>query len=98
MLDAEGLIFGIKQSVDFEQKSIELSSGDVLLLYTDGIIEAEDHNGEFFGMERLGNLIQEGSHLHPQELIDNVMDQVRIFTGLRHFNDDITLVIMKVID
>jgi Na+/proline symporter/serine phosphatase RsbU (regulator of sigma subunit) len=98
LLDAEGLIFGIKQEVVFEQKSTKLEPGDTLLLYTDGIIEAEDSSGEFFGIERLGKLIEECDHMPPQDLIDRIMDQVRIFTGLRHFNDDITLVVMKVIE
>ncbi|MDB4470660.1 SpoIIE family protein phosphatase [Deltaproteobacteria bacterium] len=97
LLDAEGLIFGIRQSVDFEQKSAELEAGDILLLYTDGIIEAEDNNNEFFGVERLGKLLQECDDLSPQEIIDRIMGQVRIFTGLRHFVDDITLVVMKVL-
>lgn len=97
LLDAEGLIFGIRQNVDFEQKSVELEAGDILLLYTDGIIEAEDNNNEFFGVERLGKLLQECGDHSPQEIIDRIMGQVRIFTGLRHFQDDITLVVMKVL-
>jgi len=48
------LIFGIKENIIFEQKVIRLESGDVLLLYTDGIIEAENTDIEFFGTERLG--------------------------------------------
>jgi len=67
------------------------------LLYTDGIIEAEDIGGEFFGVERLANLLQESEELTPQEIIDRIMNQVRIFTGLRHFRDDITLVVMKLL-
>jgi serine phosphatase RsbU (regulator of sigma subunit) len=94
-LDAEGLIFGIKQNVNFEQKIAHLAPGDLLLLYTDGIIEAEDNQGEFFGLERLGNLLQESGDLSPQEIIDSILNQVRIFTGMRHFNDDITLVVVK---
>ncbi len=97
LLDAEGLIFGIKPEVDFEQKTTHMEAGDILLLYTDGIIEAEDNRGEFFGVERLGKLIKECGDLSPQELIDRIMNQVRIFTGLRHFNDDITLVVMKIL-
>lgn len=97
LLDAEGLIFGIKPDVKFEQKTTGLEAGDVLLLYTDGIIEAEDNNGEFFGVERLCKLVQESCELEPQELIDQIMNQVRIFTGLRHFIDDITLVVMKIL-
>lgn len=96
-LDADGMIFGIKPEVDFEQVQTQLEAGDILLLYTDGIVEAEDSNGEFFGAERLGKLLQEADNLEPQEIIDRIMDQVRIFTGLRHFIDDITLVVMKVL-
>jgi len=96
LLDAEGLIFGIKPDVIFEQKEVVLEIGDILLLYTDGIIEAEDHSGEFFGVDRLSKLIQEAADSPIQQIIDSIMEQVRIFTGLRHFNDDITLVVMKV--
>ena len=96
-LDAEGMIFGIRPEVDFDQLQTQLEAGDILLLYTDGIVEAEDNNGQFFGAERLGKLLQESDELEPQEIIDRIMDQVRIFTGLRHFNDDITLVVMKVL-
>ena len=96
-LDADGLIFGVKNDITFEQKDTDLEAGDVLLLYTDGIIEAENKNGTLFGIERLGKLLEEGNHLEPQELIDRIMTQGRIFTGMRHFNDDITLVIMKVL-
>ncbi|MBE9485646.1 MAG: SpoIIE family protein phosphatase [Chloroflexi bacterium] len=97
LLDADGLIFGIKPTVEFQQKTTQLEAGDILLLYTDGIVEAEDNNNEFFGTERLGKLIQESVDLSAQELIDRIMDQVRMFTGLRHFNDDITLVVMKIL-
>ena len=96
-LDAEGLIFGIKKDVTFEQKTTTLEIGDVLFLYTDGIVEAENHNREFFGINRLKKLLQESIDLPAQELIDHIMNQVRIFTGVRHFNDDITMVVMKVL-
>ena len=97
LLDAEGLIFGIKQHVRFEQKAVTLEVGDILLLYTDGIVEAEDHAGEFFGIDRLSKLIQETADSTPQQIIDSVLEQVRIFTGVRHFNDDISMVVMKVL-
>ncbi len=97
ILDTEGLIFGIKEDIDFEQKATDLEPGDILLLYTDGIIEAENKDKVFFGIERLGKVLEEGQDLSPQELIDKIMTQGRIFTGMRHFNDDVTLVVMKVL-
>lgn len=95
-LDAEGLIFGIHKDIIFEQKSTQLEPGDILLLYTDGIIETENTDEIFFGQERLNNLLAEGNQSTPQELIDQILTQVRLFTGYRHFNDDVTLVVMKV--
>lgn len=96
-LDADGLIFGIKKDISFEQKSVQLETGDILLLYTDGIVEAENIDKELFGTERLGKLLEESRDLNPQETIERIMNQVRIFTGMRHFNDDITMVVMKIL-
>ncbi len=98
MLDAEGLIFGVKKSIIFEQKVTTLEPGDLLLLYTDGIIEAEDNNQNQFGYKRLANLIKEGQNATPAALIDQILSQVRLFTGYRHFIDDVTLVVMKVLE
>ena len=52
-LDADGLVLGVQPIVDFEEKSVKLSSGDTLLLYTDGVIDAQNARGEFFGFDRL---------------------------------------------
>jgi Na+/proline symporter/GAF domain-containing protein len=95
-LDGEGLILGVKKNVLFEEKSTSLASGDVLLIYTDGITEAENHNtGEFFGEEKLKSLLASNADLPPEEIIENILDQVRLFTGVHSFNDDVSLVIIK---
>ena len=98
ILDAEGLIFGIKKDIAFEQKATDLEPGDILLLYTDGIIEAESRDKLFFGIERLSKVLEDCDNLSPQELIDQIMTQGRIFTGMRHFKDDVTLVVMKILE
>ncbi len=95
MLDAEGLIFGIYKDVNFEQKTTSLEPGDILILYTDGIIEAEDNHQNMFGLGRLQKLVAESGQATPQEIIDQILTQVRIFTGYRHFNDDVTLFVIK---
>jgi serine phosphatase RsbU (regulator of sigma subunit) len=95
-LDAEGLILGVYREFPYEQETIDLAPGDVLLLYTDGIIEAADHTNELFGEERLAELLRESHHLEPQELIELIFQQVRMFTGLHGFTDDVSLVVMRV--
>ncbi len=97
MIDGDGMILGIKPDIDFEQRETRLATGDILVLYTDGVTEAEDGNGNFFGESRLQALLEEHRDLSAKDLIDQVLEQIRLFTGSRHFNDDISLVIMKVI-
>jgi Na+/proline symporter len=80
-LDPEGLIIGVKEEFTYEQESLTLEDGDILLLYTDGVIEAENDNHELFGEKRLVELLSEKHQLAPQELIDYIVEQVRIFSG-----------------
>jgi Na+/proline symporter len=95
-LDAEGLLLGVKEEVAFEEKRLQLQSGDILLLYTDGITEAADKAGAFFGENRLRTMLGESCQLSPQEIIDKLFREVRAFTGLQNFDDDLTIVVMKV--
>ena len=95
-IDAEGLILGVKRNVVFEEKQVDLHPGDILLLYTDGITEAENGEGEFFGEGRLCSLVQELHHMSPAELIEELLYQVRLFAGGHSFDDDVTLVVMRV--
>jgi GAF domain-containing protein len=93
-LDPEGLIVGVKKDFFYEKDSYRLASGDVMLLYTDGLIEAENDHNEFFGEERLAELLKENHHLQPMELINYIVDQVRLFTGHQNFKDDVSMIVL----
>jgi serine phosphatase RsbU (regulator of sigma subunit) len=95
-LDAEGLILGVRPEVAFEERELQLGSGDVLLLYTDGITEAETAQGVFFGEDRLAALLAEFHDLPPVRIVDNILAEVRSVVGTDSFNDDVTLVVMRV--
>ncbi|WP_429885085.1 SpoIIE family protein phosphatase [Geoalkalibacter halelectricus] len=95
-LDAEGLILGVKKEVKFFEEKGQLAPGDVLLLYTDGIIEAENDLGEFFGTERLCTLLHEYHELEPDAILNQILDQVRLFTGTQNFSDDVSMIVMRV--
>lgn len=96
-LDANGLILGVKTDVIFEEKETEMASGDLLILFTDGLTEAENHTGDFFGEERLEELLTEYHQLPTVEIIDRIMEQARLFTGSRSFRDDVTIVLLKIL-
>ncbi len=94
-LDPEGLIIGVKKDFPYEQESLKFEDGDVLLMYTDGVIEAENEQHEFFGDQRLEGLLKDHCQLPPQELIEHIIEQVRIFSGHHSFQDDVSLIVMK---
>ena len=95
-LDPEGLIIGVKEDFPYEQESLQLEDGDVLLMYTDGLIEAEDNQHELFGENRLADLLKSQCHLPPQEMISHIVEQVQLFSGQSSFQDDVSLVVMQV--
>jgi len=96
-LDAEGLIIGVKPSVLFEEKSLDLLKGDVLLFYTDGLIEATDRSGESFGVRRACNQLRGLRHLSAHDIIDSFYTTLAEYTGQDTFQDDISLVILKIL-
>jgi len=94
-LDAEGLILGVHKNVTFEEKIINLAENDVVLLYTDGLTEAENAGGEHFGLERVREIFVAHSRQPLQEIIDALLTQLKLFCQSEKFNDDITLMVFK---
>jgi sigma-B regulation protein RsbU (phosphoserine phosphatase) len=95
-LDADGLVLGVLPNVDFEEKSVKLSSGDTLLLYTDGVIDAQNARGEFFGFDRLCASFNTYRALPPEALIKRLLAEVRAFCGEEPLADDLAIVAMQV--
>ncbi len=96
-LDTDGMLIGVLEDVFYEERTMELQPGDVLILYTDGVTEAKNEGGEQFGEERLYHVVGEKGHLPAQELLDEIYRRVREFSGGLAQRDDITVVIMKVL-
>jgi sigma-B regulation protein RsbU (phosphoserine phosphatase) len=94
-LEAEGLVLGALRQTDFEEKSTKLRSGDVLLLYTDGVVEARNTPGEFFGLDRLRAALHAYRALSPEALANRIYANVRAFCGNRSLEDDIAIVVMR---
>ena len=91
------MILGVKTSVVFEERTIELVSGDVLLFYTDGLTEAFDTQGEMFGNERACNHLHACAHLSAAEIIDSFYQAVADFSKVPTLQDDISLVVLKIL-
>ena len=95
-LDADGLVLGVMRAVDFKEGSLELAAGDKLLFYTDGITEAQNRQGDFFGLERLSAAFMQHRRLSPRDLIKAVLADVRAFRGEAPASDDVAMVVAQV--
>lgn len=75
--------------------SIDLSPGDVLVLYTDGVTEAENRFGEEFGLQRLSAVVRDGSSLSARELTSAIFHKSADFSSEVGFYDDVTILVVK---
>ncbi len=95
MFDADGLPLGIDINATFEHKKIKLKSNDYLVLFTDGLPEARNNDGEELGTDKLLRFVARYSDQHPRELARRVKDYIDDYTsGAKH--DDQTFVALKV--
>ena len=88
-----GLMSGVAEFV--QEKSIDLQPGDGIVLYSDGITEAENESGEFYGLERLCNVVGEHWNGTAEDVKDEVVADVKGFIRDQKVYDDITLVVVK---
>ena len=88
-----GPAIGISRQPVFKTDTISLDSGDTLLLYTDGIIEARNIFGEEFGDNRLNTFLQNHHKQTAHELVNNLLQEIRQFSP--RLQDDITLLALR---
>ena len=77
------------------QTSIKLASGETIVLYTDGITEAENSAGVLYGLDRLLAVLKHHSYHSAEEIRQAVIADVKGFIGLNPIYDDITLLVLK---
>jgi PAS domain S-box-containing protein len=89
----QGPALGLFASTVYEETKLQISAGDGLVLYTDGIFEAENPtNCESFEVDRIAALLEENMGTDPTELLGTVVSGVQEFCGREEFDDDVCLV------
>lgn len=94
-LSSGGLPLGIMPFAEYEIGHAQIDPGDVLVVYSDGVTEANNINEDEFGIERLQNVIKTHVAQSASRIRDRVEAALSDFTGTASPNDDITLVIVK---
>jgi sigma-B regulation protein RsbU (phosphoserine phosphatase) len=95
-LVAQGLILGVDADSQYEEKHLQLPTGDRLCLYTDGIIECLGASGESFGASRLQRCMRENESEPVQRLVQRLAEAVRTFRGSQPPSDDLTILGVEV--
>lgn len=98
MLDRGGTVVGILETAEFEEAHVQLRPGDRAVFYTDGISEAANGRGEFFGEERLYELVLSlPAELTARDVTERLMEGVRRFLDGTDAGDDMTLMVLRVL-
>ncbi|MCB2210123.1 SpoIIE family protein phosphatase [bacterium] len=94
-LEKTGTLLGIFTESTWKAKTITLSPGQTLFLYTDGITEAQDKSGAFYGYERLQTVLKDEFGKPAEDLRNRILGNVQSFTGLAPRLDDVTLIVIR---
>ena len=94
-LRATGMALGVMEDSVWQQKIVRLSPGDVLLLYTDGVTEAQDRAGRFYGEQRLQEVLRSLGSRPANEILESILADLKSFLGGASQQDDVTLVVLR---
>jgi serine phosphatase RsbU (regulator of sigma subunit) len=95
VLASGGPALGMWDAATFVPGAASVQPGDILVLYTDGVIEVMNGASEMFGVDRLEDVIRRHPGQSSRALVDAVVDATRAFAGRIGFEDDFTLVVIR---
>jgi sigma-B regulation protein RsbU (phosphoserine phosphatase) len=93
---AEGFPLGLFPNASYDELNVTTEPGDVILFFSDGILDAENAQGEMYGQERLNELLSARRELSAQEIADAILSDVARFLGDEDHFDDETVIVLKV--
>ncbi len=94
-LDVAGIPLGLFPNSTYRESVLDLQTGDLIVLYTDGIVERRNSSGEEFGLRRLAQVILEDRALEPKELIRSIERKLETFGDGTAADDDQTIFVLK---
>ncbi len=95
LLGSTGTVVGAFPFAQYGEKTVALNHGDLLVAYTDGIVEPENAYGEMFGEDRLQDLVVKYAKADSSEIIARTMEAVNQWTGSNELQDDMTMVLAR---
>ena len=93
--DTKGFVLGGLEDMKYKDYELKLSPGDALFVYTDGVPEANDAAGAFFGTDRLEEALNQAEPGHPKDILLKVRESVETFAGGAEQFDDMTMMCLE---
>lgn len=95
-LESKGIAFGVDHFDHVDVRTVPLKRGDFILLYTDGITEAQNTQGELYTEKRLIEVLTRSKHDYAETLLHEIMEEIQMFTKDADQYDDMTFLIFKI--
>jgi phosphoserine phosphatase RsbU/P len=95
ILEATGPVVGPAPEQDYSTDSFNFEKNDLLVLYTDGIVEATNSKFEFYGDDKLKEVILNNKNFSAKEIAENIIESVQKFSARAKYSDDKTVVVIK---
>lgn len=92
-LEAEGTVLGVVDDASFDERAFQLAPGDLLALFTDGVVESMGPDGRMLGLEGLYALLEANRDKPPQAIADSIAGEIKKNPG--PLRDDLTLVVLR---
>jgi phosphoserine phosphatase RsbU/P len=94
-LEVGGMPIGMFPDTEFHSAEVKLNENDIVVMYTDGVTEAQNKDNVEFGFDRLCELIDQIYDLEPDEITKKIMSEIINHTGSSSLADDVTIVVLK---
>lgn len=96
IIEATGLPLGLFDEAEYDEFSFQANTGDLFVFFSDGILDATNHNGDLFGRRGVERIVKEGCRLSAQALVDNLFNAVQEHSAGVETFDDQTIVAIRV--
>jgi sigma-B regulation protein RsbU (phosphoserine phosphatase) len=94
-VDVGGVPLGLFPDSQYEETSLQLQTGDVLVFYSDGVVEMRNDSGEEFGLKRLAETVRSSCEKSPEEIVKSVSGALAEFIGRVRPQDDRTMIVIR---
>jgi sigma-B regulation protein RsbU (phosphoserine phosphatase) len=92
---SHGIPLGIYKNKKYKSNTVELQYGDLILFYTDGVINSRDSDGTLYGIDKLKSNIQRLTDLSAKEVVTSILQDIMTYEDESHQSDDISLMAFK---